>query len=109
MVWIHRSARPGPDNYPGEPVVSQAWPGVAPGRRGVLSTMAPTVFDASGIVDLAEKPPVLWIRGDADQIVSAPALFDLAFRGWVGAVPGGPAPRVSPPQPMVAQTRSVLD
>jgi pimeloyl-ACP methyl ester carboxylesterase len=103
------STRTGPDNYPGEPVVSRAWPGVAPGRRGVLSTMAPTVFDASGIVDLAEKPPVLWIRGDADQIVSDTSLFDLAFLGSVGAVPGWPGPRAFPPQPMVTQTRSVLD
>src|SRR3954453_1832775 len=71
--------------------------------------MAPTVFDASGIVDLAEKPPVLWIRGDADQIVSDTSLFDLAFLGSVGAVPGWPGPRPFPPQPMVTQTRAVLD
>ena len=48
--------------------------------------MAPTVFDVSGIVDLPEKPPVLWIRGDADQIVSDTSVFDLAFLGSVGAV-----------------------
>jgi pimeloyl-ACP methyl ester carboxylesterase len=103
------STRTGPDHYPGEPVGCEAWPGVAPGTRGVLSTMAPTVFDLSGIVDLAVKPPVLWIRGDADQIVSDTSLFDLAFLGSVGAVPGWPGNDAFPPQPMVGQTRSVLD
>ena len=55
------------------------------------------------------KPPVLWIRGDADQIVSDTSVFDLAFLGSVGAVPGWPGDGVFPPQPMVTQTRSVLD
>jgi pimeloyl-ACP methyl ester carboxylesterase len=103
------STRIGADHYPGEPVTCDAWPGVAPGPRGVLSTMAPTVFDLSGIVDLAVKPPVLWIRGDGDQIVSDTSLFDLAFLGSVGAVPGWPGVEACPPQPMVGQTRAVLD
>ena len=84
----------------------RAW---RPGARGVLNTMAPTVFDVSGIVDLPDKPPVLWVRGDADQIVSDTSVFDLAFLGSVGAVPGWPGAEVFPPQPMVTQTRSVLD
>ncbi|MCW2684814.1 MAG: alpha/beta hydrolase fold protein, partial [Blastococcus sp.] len=103
------STRTGPDHYPGEPVEVPAWPGVAPGARGVLNTMAPTVLDLSGIVDLAEKPPILWLRGDADQIVSDTSVFDLAFLGSVGAVPGWPGADAFPPQPMVAQTRSVLN
>jgi pimeloyl-ACP methyl ester carboxylesterase len=103
------STRTGVDHYPGEPAASEAWPGVAPGARGVLNTMAPTVVDLSGIVDLAVKPPVLWIRGDLDQIVSDTSVFDLAFLGSVGAVPGWPGNDAFPPQPMVGQTRSVLD
>jgi pimeloyl-ACP methyl ester carboxylesterase len=103
------STRTGEDHYPGEAVAVEAWPGVAPGSRGVLNTMAPTVFDVSAIVDLPVKPPVLWIRGDADQIVSDTSVFDLAFLGSVGAVPGWPGDEVFPPQPMVTQTRSVLD
>jgi pimeloyl-ACP methyl ester carboxylesterase len=82
---------------------------VAPGERGVLNTMAPTVFDLSGITDLPAKPPVLWIRGDADAIVSDASLFDLAQLGALGAVPGWPGADVCPPQPMVSQTRAVLD
>jgi pimeloyl-ACP methyl ester carboxylesterase len=109
LVVSMNSTRTGIDHYPGEAVTVDAWPGVAPGARGVLNTMAPTVFDVSGIVDLPEKPPILWIRGDADQIVSDTSVFDLAFLGSVGAVPGWPGDDAFPPQPMVTQTRSVLD
>ena len=103
------STRTGAGHYPGDAVTVDAWPGLAPGTRGVLNTMAPTVFDVSGIVDLTDKPPVLWIRGDADQIVSDTSVFDLAFLGSVGAVPGWPGAGDFAPQPMVTQTRSVLD
>ena len=99
----------GEDNYPGDVVGVQAWPGAAPGSRGVLNTMAPTVFDVSGITELPVKPPVLWIRGDADQVVSDTSAFDLAFLGSIGAVPGWPGIDDFPPQPMVGQTRAVLD
>lgn len=109
FVAAMNSTRTGVDHYPGDAVAVETWPGTAPGRRGVLNTMAPTVFDVSGIVDLAVKPPVLWIRGDADQIVSDTSVFDLAFLGSVGAVPGWPGAEVCPPQPMVTQTRAVLD
>ncbi|HLM07013.1 MAG TPA: alpha/beta hydrolase [Blastococcus sp.] len=109
FVAAMNSTRTGPDHYPGDLVQCEAWPGLAPGTRGVLNTMAPTVFDVSGIVDLPQKPPVLWIRGDADQIVADTSVFDLAFLGSVGAVPGWPGEDVFPPQPMVTQMRSVLD
>jgi Predicted hydrolases or acyltransferases (alpha/beta hydrolase superfamily) len=103
------STRTGEDHYPGDAVASGTWPGTAPGPRGVLNTMAPTVFDVSGIVDLPAKPPVLWLRGDADAIVSDTSAFDLAFLGQLGAVPGWPGAEACPPQPMVTQTRAVLD
>ena len=103
------STRTGVDHYPGDAVAVETWPGTAPGRRGVNNTMAPTVFDVSGIVDLTVKPPVVWIRGDADQIVSDTSMFDLAFLGSIGAVPGWPGAEACPPQPMVTQTRTVLD
>jgi pimeloyl-ACP methyl ester carboxylesterase len=71
--------------------------------------MAPTVFDVSGIADLGRKPPVLWVRGDADVVVADGSLFDLAHLGALGAVPGWPGEEAFPAQPMVAQTRAVLD
>lgn len=53
-------------------------------------------------------PPVLWIRGDQDQIVSDTSMFDLAMLGKLGVVPGYPGEDVCPPQPMVSQLRAVL-
>ncbi|SFC83115.1 Pimeloyl-ACP methyl ester carboxylesterase [Klenkia taihuensis] len=103
------TTRTGEDHYPGDVVAVDAWPGAAPGRRGVLNTMAPTVMDLSGITELPVKPPVLWVRGDADQVVSDTSAFDLAFLGSIGAVPGWPGGDAFPPQPMVTQTRTVLD
>ncbi|MET3804597.1 pimeloyl-ACP methyl ester carboxylesterase [Nakamurella sp. UYEF19] len=99
----------GDDNYPGDSVPSETWPGVAPGRRGVLNTMSPTFLDLSGIVDISPRPPILWIRGEADQIVSDSSIFDLAQLGALGAIPGYPGIDRVPPQPMIGQTRSVLD
>jgi pimeloyl-ACP methyl ester carboxylesterase len=103
------TTRTGPDHYPGDATAVPTWPGTAPGGRGVLNTMAPTVLDLSGITELPVRPPVLWVRGDADAIVSDTSVFDLAHLGSVGAVPGWPGADVFPPQPMVTQTRAVLD
>jgi pimeloyl-ACP methyl ester carboxylesterase len=103
------STRIGADHYPGDSVAVEAWPGAAPGERGVLNTMAPTVLDVSTITELAVKPPVLWVRGDRDQIISDTSAFDLAFLGSIGAVPGWPGEEAFGPQPMVRQTRAVLD
>ncbi|TXJ06419.1 MAG: alpha/beta hydrolase [Aeromicrobium sp.] len=99
----------GDDNYPGDFVASENWPGMAAGTRGVLNTMAPQYHNVSGIVDLENKPPVLWIHGAKDAIVSDESGFDLATLGKLGVVPGWPGADVAPPQPMVSQTRAVLE
>jgi pimeloyl-ACP methyl ester carboxylesterase len=99
----------GEANYPGDSTVVDGWPGVGPGSRGVLNTMSPKWLDLTGLVDLDPKPPVTWIRGDRDVIVSDTSLFDLAYLGSLGAVPGWPGPDACPPQPMVGQTRALLD
>jgi pimeloyl-ACP methyl ester carboxylesterase len=109
FVGAMLTTRTGVDHYPGDAVPVPTWPGMAPGGRGVLNTMAPTVMDLSGITELPVKPPVLWVRGDADVIVSDTSAFDLAFLGSIGAVPGWPGEREFPPQPMITQTRAVLD
>jgi len=103
------TTRVGDAFYPGTQVPSESWPGVAPGETGILSAFNRVNFDASGIAEIDPKPPVLWIRGADDQIVSDTALFDLAYLGKIGAVPGWPGDEVCPPQPMLAQTRAVLD
>ena len=103
------TTRTGIDNYPGDAVATDAWPGFAPGTRGVLNTMVPQHLDLSGIVELAVKPPILWIHGAKDLIVSDASFFDLNQLGAIGAIPGWPGADVAPPQPMVTQTRAVLD
>lgn len=110
-VWVEAmlSTVTGEGNYPGDTVASQSWPGFAAGGRGVLNTMAPTHFDVSGIVDGDAKPPILWVRGAQDAIVGDESFFDLATLGKHGIIPGWPGEDAAPPQPMLAQTRAVLD
>ncbi len=99
----------GEDRYPGDLTPSGNWPNVAPGVYGPINASCPKYLNLSGIVDMPSKPPVLWIRGDSDQIVSDMSLFDFGTLGKLGAVPGWPGDDVFPPQPMVSQTRHVLD
>lgn len=96
-------------NYPGDGVASENWPGFAAGSVGVLNTMSPKYFDVSGIVDLPVKPPILWIHGTADAIVSDTSFYDLNHLGQLGIVPGWPGADVAPAQEMVSQTRDVFD
>ncbi|GAA3375619.1 alpha/beta hydrolase [Streptomyces sannanensis] len=100
------TTRTGDDHYPGDSVPSPSWPGVAPGTRGVLNCVAPTHFRLDDLHLIDPKPPVLWVRGEDDVIVSDTSMFDLAHLGSIGAVPGWDG---TPAQPMVAQTRHVLD
>jgi pimeloyl-ACP methyl ester carboxylesterase len=103
------STRTGDDHYPGTSRTVDAWPGFAPGDRGVLNTMAPTHFRIGDLPAVEPKPPVLWLRGADDVIVSDTSLYDLAYLASIGAIPGWPGAEAWPPQPMVAQTRAVLD
>ena len=110
-LWVESmlTTATGPENYPGDAVPSESWPGFGAGTRGVLNSLAPTNFTTAGLVDLEVKPPVLWIRGSADAIVSDESYFDLNMLGKAGVIPGWPGDDVAPPQPMVTQTRAVLD
>jgi pimeloyl-ACP methyl ester carboxylesterase len=98
----------GDDAYPGDLVPSDNWPGVAPGRTGMNNAISPRYLDLSQFADLSPAPPVLWIRGDSDQIVSDTSFFDFGYLGSIGAVPGWPGQEVYPVQPMVSQLRAVL-
>lgn len=110
-LWVASmlTTKTGDGNYPGDATASQNWPGVAPGEHGVLNTMAPKYLNLSGIVELASKPPILWVRGELDAIVSDASYFDLNMLGKAGVLPDWPGEEVAPPQPMVTQTRQVLD
>ena len=60
-------------------------------------------------LDVEPKPPVLWIRGDDDQVVSDNSMLEFGNLGRIGMIPGWPGEEVYPPQPMVKQTRYFLD
>lgn len=97
------------DGYPGDAVASVNWPGVAPGKRGINNAMSPRYTNLGAFAKIEPRPDVLWIRGSEDGVVSDTSAFDFGFLGQLGAIPGWPGKDVFPPQPMVSQTRAVLD
>lgn len=105
------STRIGPEAYPGDMTPSTNWPGVAPGRWGPINALSPKYAGdaAARLAALTPKPPVLWLRGADDQIVSDASLFDVGTLGQLGALPDWPGEEAYPPQPMVGQMRRVLE
>lgn len=94
--------------YPGDTRQVAQWPFVAAGDKGVCNTMAPNHGDLSALADIPVKPPVLWVRGEGDIMVSDTSLCDFGYLGQAGVVPGWPGVETVPPQPMLSQTRAVL-
>ncbi|MDI9520196.1 MAG: alpha/beta hydrolase [Bacillota bacterium] len=101
--------RLGEDYYPGDYVPQAAFPYVLPGTRGISNALAPQYANVSAIAEISPKVPILWIRGDKDTLVSDQSYSDLATLGMLNIIPGYPGAEVFPPQPMVAQTRNVLE
>lgn len=106
MLSIHIGDR----DYPGDAVASENWPGSAPGQWGPNNMLSPKYLDlANGVVAAEPKPPILWVRGDSDLSVSDSAMADPGTLGGMGLIPGYPGTEAYPPQPMLGQTRVVLD
>lgn len=101
----------GTDKYPGDFVMSANWPNVGPGNWGPINALSPKYVGDSvqRFINASPKPPILWVRGDSDLIVSDNSFFDFGTLGKMGFVPGWPGDDIYPPQPMVAQTRHILD
>jgi pimeloyl-ACP methyl ester carboxylesterase len=100
----------GEQEYPGDKVGSANYPFVAPGVWGPANALASKYAgDVSRLNHINPKPPVLWIRGADDQIVSDTSLFDMGTLGALGVIPGYPGAEVYPSQPMVSQSRAVLE
>lgn len=101
----------GDQKYPGDFTPSAHWPNVAPGQWGPINAGSPKYVagDAAALIAIQPKPPILWVRGSADLIVSDNSFFDFGALGKMGFVPGWPGEEVYPPQPMVSQTRVVLE
>lgn len=105
----------GPRGYPGDSEPSAHWPGRAPGRWGPNNALSPRyagevrrLWDGAPRPG-ARRPPVLWLRGDRDLVVSDAATSDPGVLGQHGLLPGWPGPQVYPPQPMLGQIRRVLE
>ncbi len=95
---LYRS-RLGEKHYPGDFVESSHWPHIGPGKWGLINGLSPKYCDLTAIAELPHKPPILWVRGNEDAIVSDNSLLDfLAHRDDSDL----------PPQPMIGQTRQVL-
>lgn len=101
----------GADKYPGDFVPSANWPNVAPGKFGPINALSPKYVGDSveNFIHANPKPFILWVRGDSDMIVSDNSFFDFGTLGKLGFVPGWPGDEVYPPQPMVGQTRFILE
>ncbi|MCB9102492.1 MAG: alpha/beta hydrolase [Anaerolineales bacterium] len=106
MLAIHLGNQDGPGDF----VPSPNWPFVAPGRWGAANALSPKYVDnVKRLYAATPKVDVLWIRGSHDLAVSDNAASDPATVGAVGLLPGWPGPDVYPPQPMLGQTRAVLE
>jgi pimeloyl-ACP methyl ester carboxylesterase len=99
----------GDDGYPGDATPSANWPGIAPGKRGILNALSGKYCNWAGIVAIEPKPPVLWTHGTADIVVADGSAWEMGTLGKMGVVPGWPGEEVFPPQLMVTQIRTVLE
>ncbi len=99
----------GDDMWQGDFVQIEKWPFVASGTKGVANTMSPKYCDLTALVDIPNKMPILWIYGNADLVVGDACFGDLAILGKMNIIPGYPGEDVYPNQPMVSQTRYVLE
>jgi len=99
----------GDDRYPGDFIPSTHWPYVAPGKFGPINAMSPKYLNVSQIINVLNKPPILWVRGAEDMVISDNSFFDLGNLGKMGFIPNYPGDNIYPPQPMISQTRKVLE
>lgn len=98
----------GPEHFPGALTTSSHWPLVAPGEKGMNNAFSPKYLDQRAFLTLQTKPPVLWIHGVHDQIVSDTASIDFGILGQRGLVPDWPGLATYPPQPMNKQIHQFL-
>lgn len=101
--------RIGDQFYPGDSQPSSNWPNFAPGVYGSNNALSPKYPNQSALGDLRNGPPILWIRGADDILVSDTSMGDPAMLGKLGVLPGWPGDEACPPQPMLTQIRAMLD
>jgi pimeloyl-ACP methyl ester carboxylesterase len=100
----------GEQEVPGDSTQSPHWPHMAPGVWGATNALSPKYAgDIPQLIDAEPKTNVLWVRGSNDLAVSDTAASDPGFLGQMGLLPGWPGADAYPPQPMIGQTRTVLE
>jgi pimeloyl-ACP methyl ester carboxylesterase len=110
LVDSLNSTHIGEQDVPGDAEKSPNWPFVAPGKWGATNATSPKYAVSVDKIFASEpKTKVLWMRGANDLVVSESAASDPGFLGKMGLIPGWPGEEVFPPQPMIGQTRAVLE
>lgn len=102
------STATGEGNYSRDMIVSLNWPFLAPGTRGVNNAISPKYTNLSSLADIDPKPPIFWVRGSHDRVVSDQSFSDMGTLGEMGLIPGWPGRAVFPSQPMILQIRTLL-
>ena len=104
------STHMGEKDQPGDFVQSPNWPYTAPGIWGARNALSPKyIGDVNAIINSDQKTKILWVRGSHSLFVSDTAIADPGYLGMIGLIPGWPGEEEYPPQPMLGQTRAVLD
>jgi hypothetical protein len=110
LVMAMLTTHLGKQAIPGDATQSIHWPHMAPGVWGATNATSPKYAgDIDQIINCNPKPKILWVRGSHDLVVSDTAAADPGFLGKMGLLPGWPGDDDYPPQPMVGQTRAVLE
>lgn len=110
MVMALLQVHTGEQDLPGDFTRSDNWPGFAPGVWGATNALSPKYAGDAQAIWLADvKPRILWVRGSDDVGVSDEALGDIGTLGKQDLIKHWPGEDVFPPQPMLRQTRWVLD
>ena len=100
----------GEQDYPGDMTPSPNWPFVAPGKWGINNALSPKYAgDIEALYAAEPKPGILWVRGSHDLTVSDTSAADPGTLGAMGLLPGWPGAEIYPSQPMLSQTRAVLE
>jgi pimeloyl-ACP methyl ester carboxylesterase len=106
MLNMHMGER----QYPGDYTSSEYWPGTAPGKFGPMNAMSPK-YNQTVLPELLEIktiPPLLWIQGTDDHIISNQSFSDPGFQGKLGLKEGWPGQDKFPPQLFVKQIQYSL-
>ena len=100
----------GAEGFPGDSLPSPNWPYRSAGKWGLTNaTSSKYAGDVSRLYGISPKPPILWVRGSHDLAISDSAASCPGALGGAGMIGEWPGPEVFPPQPMLAQTRAVLE